>query len=55
MQKLRKMYAEMWKFCRNLGNFIKFYRNLAEIRNLVSKFANFEISSTDFASEGPPR
>ena len=50
MQKLRKMYAEMWKFRRNL----EIYRNLAEIRNLVSKFPNFKISSTDFASEGPP-
>ena len=38
------------------GNFVeiwKFYRNLAEIRNLVSKFSNFKISSMDFASEGP--
>jgi len=31
----------------------KFYRNLTEITNLASKFSNFEMSLTDFASEGP--
>jgi len=43
-----------WKdVCRNVEGW-KFYRNSAEIRNLFIKFPNFEMSSTDFASEGPP-
>jgi len=56
MQKLRKLYAEMWRFRRNLE--ILYDRNLAEIRNLVSKFPNLELSKfrrpADFASEEPP-